>query len=424
MIRYFIIFWLLFVAPVIVFAQDNILDVTVSKPQPYIGEIVVYSVKFTSSLDLDQAEIQLPQFVGFAQQPSPVVRSTINVNGVILNVIQQDINLYANRVGSLQIEPATVVVPESPFQSGQQVSSETIPINIVPLPPDAPDNFSGAVGQFDIRVTLDPPVVQAGEPNMLRIEITGTGNFNQITAPPLRLPPTWEVFERPASLDNASTNLQTKTFEYQFFTDQTGNITIPAVLFTFFDPITATYKTLTGEPGSITVEGEFATSQSADRLQNTQRLSLKPMSDRPESLLPSAGFWLLWVIPPLIAFVIMFPRVINRPRQVENVKSEHKQSRSFKTVAARLTQARQYEPNQSFAIVEETIIRYLSAKYKQDITANDIPELISNLPTTLQQRVLVCMEQAQSGRYAPVTAEDAEKLIRRTYKTLQLIEEG
>ena len=65
----------------------------------------------------------------------------------------------------------------------------------------------------------------------------------------------------------------------------------------------------------------------------------------------------------------------------------------------------------------------LLEKYKKEITADELSATISNLPVNLQQRILVCLEQAQAGQYAPITPEDAEKLIRRTYKTLQLLEE-
>lgn len=417
----FIIMCLILASAFVTVAQDNVVDVSVTNPTPYLGEIFTYSIKFTSSLDLGDAQIQPPQFVGFAQQPQQISRSTETTNGVILNIIQQDIILYANRDGNLVIEPSTIVVPDTPFQSGVQRDSTTLSINVQSLPPNPPPTFTDAVGQFDVSVTIDPLIVQAGEPNTLKIDITGTGNFNQFSSPPLQLPPDWDIFERPPRITNSSTTIQTKTFEFQFFANQTGALEIPPVNFTFFNPVTEGYQTIEGQTGGVTVEGQFRESSNSN-VQITNRLALKPMTDRPEALEPSSGFWILWLIPPAITLIFTIIRLVTGSSQSKTNEAPRSQSKSFKAVATQLTQARQIEPNQAFAIVEQSIIQYLSAKYQQEVNADDIPHLITKLPVTLQQRVIVCMEQAQSGRYAPVTTEDAEMLIRRTYKTLQLIE--
>jgi|GEM_PF-3058184 len=421
--RYMISILLLLFTSFVATAQDNVLDVNISNPQPYIGEVITYTIRFTSSLDLSNVQIQPPSFIGFAQQPNTPTLSTSPANNVILNVVEQDFTLYANQTGGLLIDPTTIIIPESPFQSGIEVTGETLSLNVLSLPEGAPDTFTGGVGQFDINVAIDKPTVQAGEPNLLQIAITGIGNFSQLNAPQLDLPPNWEVFESSSSTVNTTTNLQTKTFEYQFFANQSGNISIPSILFTYFDPITASYQTIVGEAGTFDIEGEFASNQSNNTVQSTNRLTLKPMSDRPEAIIPSNLFWLLWLIAPVLALSIFVVRTLTRPRQTPTAQTTRRQSKSLQTVTTQLSKARQSDPNQAYAIVQQTILHYLSAKYKQDVTLDNLSHMITNLPANLQQRLNVCMEQARSGQYAPVTQEDAEKLIRRTYKTLQLVEE-
>jgi len=413
----------IFILTSIASAQEHTLDVTVSNPQPYIGEVITYTITLTSPFDLSEAQIRTPSFIGFAQQPAGLNQSTTPSNSVILNVIEQDIILYANQIGNLLINPTTIIVPESPFQNGFEVTSNPITITVQPLPDNAPETFTGGVGQFDMSVSIEPPIVEAGEPNTVRIAITGVGNFSQISSPPLRLPDTWEVFERPPATVSAGGNIETKTFEYQFFASQTGNLDLPAVLFTFFDPLTESYRTVSDDVEAVTVEGEFPTSQTVTEQSNSSRLALKPMTDTPDSQLPPNTFWLLWLIAPLIAIFLMFTRIISRSSRTQQAKSAPKQSKPLRIVSTQLGQARQSEPNQAYRIVEQTILQYLSTRYQQEVRPSNTPDVITDLPDRIQQKVKICLEQSQTGQYAPVTREDANKLIRRTYKTIQLIEE-
>lgn len=239
-------FIIVMVFTLMVSAQNETVNVSSTTTQPYVGQLFTYTVTYTSTDDLSQAQIQLPDFFGFSQYPNPTTISVQTENSLSFNVIEQTITLYATRVDNLVIEPTSINLPETPFQSGKVIESIPITINVLALPEDTPDTFTGAVGQFDMSVALESPIIQAGEPNLFSLSITGSGNFDQIISPPLQLPDTWEVFERPIISSNTNQKVQTKTFQYQIFTDQTGNTAIPAILFTFFDPLTASYKTKIG----------------------------------------------------------------------------------------------------------------------------------------------------------------------------------
>jgi len=424
MIRYLVIILLILTTPVFTYAQENAVSVSLSNPQPYLGELFTYTVSFTSTLDITNTQVQLPPFIGFAQQPTQTRLSTETINGTSYNVFKQEITLYGNRDGDFVFEPAIIIVPDTPFQAGITVQSNPTTITVVPLPADKPDTFTNAVGQFDISVSLEPPIIQAGDPNLFSITITGSGNFDQITSPQLRLPDTWEVLPRPALFDDSSQRVQSKTFPFQIFPDQTGNVTIPAIIFTFFDPLVASYKTITSQDIAFTVDGEFIVQdQGSSNRAGTRQLPLKPMSGQSSTILPATGFWILWGVPPLVVLIISLVQFVSRPRQ-EQPRRTRKQSRVLQTAIVQLTQAQQQSPNQIYSIVEQTIIQYIAEAYRQEVSsAKQVMTVISDLPEILQERTYACLEQAQSGQYAPVTQDDANKLLRRTYKTLHLIEE-
>lgn len=404
-------------------AQDDDLQVSINKTTPYLGESISYTIQFTSTRELTNTQIDLPEFVGFAQEPSSASLSQVTENGTLTNIVTQTVNLYSNQVGELIIPPTRVIIPDTPFAEGIQVDSNTIAVNVLPLPPDAPDTFSGAVGQFDISTIIELPVIQAGNPNTLKISIMGAGNFEQFTSPIPEFPATWEIFERPTTYYNSSASLQSIIFEYQFFSNQTGSNTIPATRFTFFDPISQSYKTIYSNPLTFIVEGEFTAQNqlSQSPLPNNQ-LPLKLMQSDPASIIPASTFWLLWIIAPIIAFIIFLMRFASQFNMSANPKISKSQLQN--QALAQLTQARKQPPTLAYQIVEQTILQYLSQKYNQDInTQSQLDNILTYLPIELQKQVLACIEQAQSGQYAPVSQNDTEQLLRRTYKTIQQIEE-
>src|SRR5260370_11500442 len=49
-----------------------------------------------------------------------------------------------------------------------------------------PDNFSGAVGSFQVSMRAQPTVLHAEDPLILTVRITGTGRLDDIERPDLR----------------------------------------------------------------------------------------------------------------------------------------------------------------------------------------------------------------------------------------------
>ncbi len=422
--RYKLIIFIIFLITLPLLAQDDVLIVTINKPNAYLGEAISYTIQFTSTRELTNTQINLPEFIGFAQEASSPSLSQVTENGVISNIVTQTVHLYSNQVGELTIPPTRVIIPDTPFAEGLQVDSSTITVNILPLPPDTSNTFSGAVGQFDISTTIESPIIQAGNPNTLKISIMGTGNFEQFTSPIPDFPTTWEVFQRPTTYSNSSDTLESIIFEYQFFSNQTGSNTIPATRFTFFDPNTQSYKTIYSNPLTFIVEGEFtAQNQVSQSPSPNNQLPLKPMQNEPASIIPTSIFWLLWLVAPIIALIIFLMRFASH-FNMSSANPKSSKSQLQNQALAQLTQARKQPPTVAYQIVEQTIFQYLSQKYNQTINnQNELDDILTRLPKELQKRILACIEQAQSGQYAPVSQNDAEQLLRRTYKTIQQIEE-
>ena len=107
------------------------------------------------------------------------------------------------------------------------------------------------------------------------------------------------------------------------------------------------------------------------------------------------------------------PSRIRRPRQ-----------KALRQAQDHLEDARQASPAEAYNLCRIAIFDYFASRLRQaDVTQADIREAVQQYPKPIQQRVFACLKQAESGQYAPVTANDAKQLIRRTQQTLAHLDE-
>ena len=139
------------------------------------------------------------------------------------------------------------------------IKSETAEINIKPLPPNAPANFSGAVGSFTMNVDAKPKTVQVGDPITVTSTITGRGNFDRMNAPALEDERGWHKYPASSKFkqdDDVGISGE-KTFEMVIAPNEKKSA-VPRLLFAFFDPAQEKYVTLRSDAIPITVEGGAA----------------------------------------------------------------------------------------------------------------------------------------------------------------------
>jgi hypothetical protein len=135
--------------------------------------------------------------------------------------------------------------------------SNPVTITVKPLPQEnKPADFKGAVGKFTIQAELKNKTIPAGDAALLEVVIQGTGNLPVVNAPDITLPSGMEAFD-PVVKDNINKTAYplkgSKTFDYTFIAHDTGSFTIPPVQFSYFDPATASYKTITSGPFAIRI---------------------------------------------------------------------------------------------------------------------------------------------------------------------------
>lgn len=244
------------------------IDVNVNKKEVYVGQHIVLSAGFYSRYNIQEiADTKLPSYNGFwvkeISTPSRITLQQKLINGVPYSygLLHKKV-LIPQRAGELVIEPYSIdfITREGFWDSYKRTGKSTAKtIKVKQLPSPKPDNFGGAVGSFNISMTADKEEVKLDDPLTIKVTLTGNGNIQLCEAPKVDIPSAFEAFP-PKSAENIKTDDSgmsgTRTFSYVAIARQPGEITIPAVKFSYFDLASKSYKTVSTNELTIKITGE------------------------------------------------------------------------------------------------------------------------------------------------------------------------
>jgi BatD DUF11 like domain len=125
-----------------------------------------------------------------------------------------------------------------------------------------PADFHGAVGTFEIASDISPAAAEAGEPLTLRMHVTGSGNFDRVDSAMLDHVDHWKTYPPKSSFIPSETDGHKgeKTFEQPLIALQPGKQIIPALAFSYFDPVARRYETARSAPLGVMIAPSLADS--------------------------------------------------------------------------------------------------------------------------------------------------------------------
>ncbi|MFR9500305.1 MAG: BatD family protein [Rikenellaceae bacterium] len=263
--------------------DDVLLRTVVSRTSLFKGEPLRATIKLYSRVAIAGAENEkMPSFNGFWSQDirsnnREVQRETYN-GKVYETQVLSDYLLYPQQSGKLTIDPASMTVVAQvrvrsrnvdPFFGGgfdivnvrRQIATPQITIDVKNLPAGAPSSFSGAVGNFTIESSISSEAVTANSSLAYTVKISGTGNLSLIQAPEVELPSTFEKYNVKTT-ESINTNQYGasgyKQFEYPIIPRSEGEFEVQPTTFSFFNPQSMSYETLSSPVFNIevTADGE------------------------------------------------------------------------------------------------------------------------------------------------------------------------
>jgi hypothetical protein len=200
-------------------------------------------------------------------------------------------------------------------------------------PPTAfrPADFTGAIGALRVAARLDTAGGRVGDPLTLSVRVEGTGNVKLFPRPTVTIP--WATLvpgEERVRVDTTARRIRgSKEFDWILTPHRAGELEVPAVRYTFFNPDGRRYETAVANPlrasitPGVTASADTAATERALAIRTTYRGRLgRPLYTRAE-------YWLLLAAAPLPVLVLgartrkrVPTRTVNRRRELRAVAAD------------------------------------------------------------------------------------------------------
>jgi len=443
-------------------ASENVhLVAEISNTNPYLNEAItiVYKLYVSHEVSITRSwrEIDSPKYADFWSQSidnrsdSKIYEGTYQGKDYRYVILRRTV-LYPQKIGKLEIEPLVLDVPIDVMSNrrdifgrrlmthvNKTISAGNRIINVKQLPINGkPDNFTGAVGDYNFSVKTNKDRLDANESLELEVKVTGGGNLKLFDLPSLSLPSSLEVYE-PIANDNIRTTYEgmegSVSETYTIIPQYKGNYPIRPISFSYFDVTTESYRTRTSEEIIIDVENgpKPTTSNTETDLSNnnkTEVLSknqfkyikfdadLEPMNKRP--FFRSKLYW--WMLGTPFLLIPIFILFVRKRNQRMNDLDGIRLRKANKMAKKYLSEAKNNMAQKGlfYESMERALHNYLKAKLDietAEFSKERISELLlkRNVAGVVVNDFISLLKSCEFARYTPASnvtiQQDYQKAI-------------
>lgn len=426
-------------------SHELFIETATDKQSLYVGEAVKYSMRlYNSAMSFGQPAIEPPQFVGFWHPSKPDIQQFYaeGSDGTLYDVTELTSWLFPTTAGQASIDPATATTQGGFLSSGEQVQSDPIEIEVKPLPAGAPAEFNGAVGQFEIQATADRQETRLGEPVTLQVRLSGAGNWGTLGDPEWISDPSWRVYEQAAHSQSDITNggmSGSRTYEQLWTPLVEGQVTIPAIAYSYFDPTTAEYRTISTQAQTINVtpgDPALAASQPQSPAANAPSTgdqtaaAIKPAPERltntPAPLTRQTGYKLLFLVP--VGLVAVDLTLALRKRYILNHSAELRRGKAYKKARKQLLRILSSKENPQHEAAR-ILLAYLEDQIQQPLRGlshSALREVLQDrrLSEELSERVIETLFWGEASEYTNQPPSTPSQVVSRSLKLLEDLEKN
>ena len=273
------------------------------------------------------------------------------------------------------------------------IESSPSKLEVLPLPTAGqPENFSGAVGDFQVSSDVSPPTVAAGEPLTLRLHISGAGNFDRVDSTMFDHLDHWKTYPAKSSFipSDAVGDEGEKVFEQPLIAAQPGEQSIPGLEFSYFNPNTRRYELAQTPAIKVTVAASLA-SGSLSALAGAQSLNGAPATGATQGLRPDhppprdsvSELRPLYFRVPFLAIPTTLALILAGSWFAVRPRAAHATSKATERVLAQLdAAARAGDSSSFFEAARKALLQTFAARWQMAADQITVADLKARLGTT------------------------------------------
>ena len=410
--------------------KDLFVRIEMSKPRVYEQQAVVCTIKLYTKYQISQfmPTIQ-PSFDGFLIEEIPVQPSlnkveTLNGERYMTAILKQCI-LYPQQSGNLTISSGNYDVSvvqfdtfrsifgsiSKPVEKSLKVTSNKATIHILPLPEPKPASFTGAVGKFNVTTDLKPATgLKTYSAAIYRYVVSGTGNIKYIKAPEVKFPDQFDVYDPKTDVqvnDGAGDMSGKVVMDYTFIPQYAGEFEIPANEFSYFNPETGKYETVTVPARHLSVAKGEGQPSNHYRMKN---MDIRPIKSG-DYIVDGWTYWLWFLLPllALVALIAYYRRQLKERADVRRMRSK----RASKVAQRRLKAARGFAARNDrsgfYAEMLNALWGYMSDKLSIPVSELSKDNINAELEQygineQLRKESMELIDKCEFAQYAPELA--------------------
>jgi hypothetical protein len=449
-------------------ARDIYITAQLSTRKPYVGQQVVYTWRLFRRVDIANAQLEPQEFNGFLVESLGELREYRSVVGgqqYLVSEIRKA--LFPQEEGTLQISASKVscqIVRRQRSRRGgifddffgrtttepKIIRSSPLSVEVKPLPPP-PAGYSGLVGSFDLQTKLSKRALKVGESTTLTLTVSGTGNAQMISEPQLPNLDRFKIYDdKPGGSVNRSGNQLSghKSFTKALVPLEPGQLQIPSITLTSFDPSKGSY--VTSRSPVFTLEVSPADGREELRLTESMAPSTGKVAVRilADDILPiQRGLDTIATVPiitrpwPLLAGALMAPPLLylgllvatRRQRRFEADTSLRKRQRATKNARKILAELKDLDAGDELAVAElgsRCLRTYIGDKLGLEgaaLTSAEVKQHLADVGVgqELVDEVSQLLEQLEAVQYGAATVaadqlgDDLKQLLARLERQIK-----
>ena len=445
-------------------SDDVLLRTFSSKSSLAKGEGAIITIKLYTAVDLMSIEdFSTPKLNNFyveeLETDQNLKWSRETVNGKTYNVAVLKKYLVFPRVaGKVDIDKADikcmarVVSGRHPFwgytydNAPVSATSNTLSLNVASLPQE-PVGFSGAVGKFNISLSMPTDTVSVNDAVVCKITISGSGNFNNIESPKISCPKEFEQYDPvvTSKLNASESGLSgSKTWEYTIVPRYGGSFNLGTVSLVYYDLATKTYNTVSTEPIVVNVRkgsgdmasGTIYNAQTGVEVINPEDVRFihkgnLNLAAAYSPLMLSGLYWtiIICLIVVFIVLVIVLRKNIKKRQDVELMKRQ----KASKISRKRLKNARKFmQANNQTDFYKEIITAlwgYASDKLSiptSQLTKDNVMQAFAehNIDENLSKKFVDLIDKCEFAHFVSGSGNEMTAIYEETTGIIEQLEEN
>ena len=247
--------------------KDLILEVNIDKTDVVVGEQIVISYKFYTRIASKVISTEFPKYKNFwteklfdptGTQINPDSWEDIEIDGYNYKSLKlYEVSIFPLEEGIFELDSMIMKVETkekdpsfnrlfwndpffdtfSQYTSARILVSDPIKVKVSSLE-DIPEDFSGAVGSFQLSSSISEGKIEEGIPAIFTLKLDGSGNLKNIGRPIIKFPDKLEVFEGETLIEKNITDSSSGSisWKYNLIPRKSGIFKIIPISFPYYSP--------------------------------------------------------------------------------------------------------------------------------------------------------------------------------------------